>query len=56
MKTFEFSIPGNVGYELIQAEDLKQAQAIADSMCVNHSFLGGELRPLVTEVNRKIVR
>jgi len=53
MRTFVYSIPGNVGYEYIQADSKESAQQIADKTCESHSFLGGKVQPLVKEVRTK---
>jgi|SanBayMetagenome_1026888.scaffolds.fasta_scaffold14688_5 hypothetical protein len=52
MRNYVFAIPGNVGYEYIKASNLKEAEDIANEICRNHSFLGGAVQPLVTEVGK----
>jgi hypothetical protein len=52
MRRYMFAIPGGVGYEYIQATNLKAAENIANEMCRDYSFLGGPVQPLVTEVGK----
>ena len=52
MKKYTFAIPGAVGYEVIRAENLNEAEKIADTMCEKHTWLGGRVSPLVTEVGK----
>lgn len=52
MRRYTFAIPGAVGYEYVYAENLQEAEKIADKLCQNHSWLGGRVSPLVTEVGK----
>jgi hypothetical protein len=52
MKSYVFSIPGNIGYEYIKANNLQEAEIVAKNMCQGMSWLGGTIQPLVTEVGK----
>lgn len=47
MNLYSFHVPGETQHRYVEAETQEQAEAQAVYECLNHSFLGGAVRPPV---------